>query len=232
MKPDPGFRFKALLAKRNASISLGGSPNLADDVFFIHCPGRRLWGIRDRFHSHAAGRAYDGSDLFERSGARQSDARLTVHLALIRQGCRAHRKHAIASMGRAAAGRIGCAPRQPSAGCRLALSATLVDRESVAGLFQRGQVIQRTLLVGRIALDRVDDDHSVQVVQRTRGPPDERPATGGVEFPNRSTSSSGRASSPSSSLPATGQAAGSLLGAIARIRPPNALWPNCRRHGS
>jgi hypothetical protein len=57
----------------------------------------------------------------------------------------------------------------------------LVDGESMAGLLQRGQVIQRTLLVGRVSLDRVDDDHGVQVVQHSRSPR-RGPAAGGFQF--------------------------------------------------
>jgi hypothetical protein len=41
------------------------------------------------------------------------------------------------------------------------------DREAMAGLFERGEVVQRPLLVGRAAFDCVDDDHGVQVVQHS-----------------------------------------------------------------
>ena len=46
----------------------------------------------------------------------------------------------------------------------------LADYESMAGLFERGQVIQRSLLIGDVALDGVDDDDSVQIVQHSGAP--------------------------------------------------------------
>jgi hypothetical protein len=46
----------------------------------------------------------------------------------------------------------------------------LADRESMAGLFERGQVMERPLLVGGVALDGADDDYGVQVVQHSRPP--------------------------------------------------------------
>jgi len=58
----------------------------------------------------------------------------------------------------------------------------LSDCESMAGLFEHGQVIQRTLLVGGVALDRVDNDHGVQVVQHSRLPR-RALAARGVQFP-------------------------------------------------
>jgi hypothetical protein len=38
----------------------------------------------------------------------------------------------------------------------------------MAGLFERGEVLRRTLLVDGVALDRVDNDHGIQVVQHSR----------------------------------------------------------------
>ena len=40
----------------------------------------------------------------------------------------------------------------------------------MAALFKRGQVIERTLLVGRIALNCVNDDHGVQIIQHSGAP--------------------------------------------------------------
>lgn len=58
----------------------------------------------------------------------------------------------------------------------------LADRESMASLLERGQVIYRPLLIGGIAFDGVDDDHGVQVVKHSR-PPRRGRATRSVQFP-------------------------------------------------
>jgi hypothetical protein len=58
----------------------------------------------------------------------------------------------------------------------------VADRESMAGLFQRGKVVKRPLLVGWDAFDGVDHDHRVEVVQHSR-PPRHRTAARGVQFP-------------------------------------------------
>jgi hypothetical protein len=46
----------------------------------------------------------------------------------------------------------------------------LADRESMASLFECVQVVFRPLLVGGVALNGVDDDHGVQVVQQSWPP--------------------------------------------------------------
>ncbi len=51
----------------------------------------------------------------------------------------------------------------------------------MAGPFERGEAIQRTLLVGGVALDRVDNDDRVQVVEHSR-PPRGGSAARGVQF--------------------------------------------------
>jgi hypothetical protein len=51
----------------------------------------------------------------------------------------------------------------------------------MAGLFERGEAVQRPLLVGWVAFDGVDDDHGVQVVRHSC-PPRRAPATRGVQL--------------------------------------------------
>ncbi len=46
----------------------------------------------------------------------------------------------------------------------LGLSQFFTNCEAMAGLLKRGQVVERSLLVGGIALDGIDDDHGVQEV--------------------------------------------------------------------
>jgi hypothetical protein len=58
----------------------------------------------------------------------------------------------------------------------------LADCELVAGLLQRGEVMERPLLVGGAAFHGVDNDHGVQVVQHSR-PPRRGRAARGVQFP-------------------------------------------------
>ena len=57
----------------------------------------------------------------------------------------------------------------------------LADRESMASLFECVQVVFRPFLIGGVALNGVDDDHGVQVVQHSR-PPRRGHVTSGVLF--------------------------------------------------
>jgi hypothetical protein len=55
------------------------------------------------------------------------------------------------------------------------------DRESMAGLFESGKVIDCPLLVRRVALDGVNHDYGIQVIQHSR-PSGRGSAACGIQF--------------------------------------------------
>jgi hypothetical protein len=113
-----------------------------------------------------------GQPVPRRQGWRYRRVRVTAPDSAgpkVRRGCQAQRPQVRPAEEPEKVRQSLAAPRAKD-GDQAFRDGQLTDRESMASQFQSGQVIQRPLLVGEVALDSVDNDHGVQVINHSLFP--------------------------------------------------------------